>query len=332
MITVIGGSGFIGTRLCKNLADRQLPFEIIDLKLSGRFPGETKIVDIRNYDALSHAVTGRIIIHLAAVHRDDVRDKLDYYNTNVDGTHNICRVAEEKQINRIVFTSTVAVYGLNESETDEEGAINPLNDYGKSKYRGEDILRDWQSGDASKRILTIVRPTVVFGEGNRGNVYNLLNQIACGRFVMIGNGRNRKSMAYVGNVAAFLEAVAERGSGSQVFNYADKPDFDMNYLVASVQQTLFGKKGLGLRLPYGFGLVLGWVADIAATLMGKKLPVSSIRVRKFCSSSAFSTRAHELDFFEAPHSLEDGLKRTIEAEFINPEPLFPSNFHAGFKT
>ena len=320
MITVIGGSGFIGTRFCQNLANRQLPFEIIDLKLSGRFPEKTKIVDIRNYDALFHAITGRMIIHLAAVHADDVRDKRAYYDTNVDGTYNICRVAAEKRIHRIVFTSTVAVYGLNESDTDEEGEINPLNDYGKSKHMSEEILRDWQSGDASKRILTIVRPTVVFGEGNRGNVYNLLNQIARGKFVMIGNGHNRKSMAYVENVAAFLEAVAEHGSGSQVFNYADKPDFDMNYLVASVQQTLFGKKGLGLRLPYGFGLVLGWVADIGATLMGKSLPVSSVRVKKFCASSTFSSRAHELDFFEAPSSLEDGLKRTLEAEFINPEP------------
>jgi GlcNAc-P-P-Und epimerase len=320
MITVIGGSGFIGTRLCQNLADRQVPFEIIDLKPSGRFPEKTRIADIRDYAALHDAVSGDKIIHLAAVHRDDVRDKSEYYTTNVDGTRNICRVAEEKGIGQIVFTSTVAVYGFAEPDTGEDGAINPFNDYGKSKYEGEGVLRDWQSGGASGRALTIVRPTVVFGEGNRGNVFNLLNQIASGRFVMIGNGRNRKSMAYVGNIAAFLEAAADNGSGSQVFNYIDKPDFDMNRLVASVRQTLVGKKGVGLRLPYGFGLLLGWLADLVAKATGKNLPVSSIRVKKFCATTAFSTRAHELDGFEAPFTLEDGLKRTLRAEFINPDP------------
>lgn len=319
MITVIGGSGFIGTRLCQNLADRQVPFEIIDLKPSGRFPEKTKIADIRDYAALRDAISGEKIIHLAAVHRDDVRDKSEYYTTNVEGTRNICRAAEEKGVGKIVFTSTVAVYGFAEPDTGEDGAINPFNDYGKSKYEGEDVLRDWQSGGASGRALTIVRPTVVFGEGNRGNVFNLLNQIASGRFVMIGNGRNRKSMAYVGNIAAFLEAAADHGSGSQVFNYVDKPDFDMNRLVASVRGTLGGKKGVGLRLPYGFGLVLGWLADLVAKATGKNLPVSSIRVKKFCATTAFSTRAHELDGFEAPFTLEDGLKRTLQAEFINPD-------------
>lgn len=320
MITVIGGSGFIGTRLCQNLADRQVPFEIIDLKPSGRFPEKTKIADIRDYAALRDAVSGDKIVHLAAVHRDDVRDKSEYYTTNVEGTRNICRAAEEKGIDKIVFTSTVAVYGFAEPDTGEDGVINPFNDYGTSKYAGEGVLRDWQSGGASGRALTIVRPTVVFGEGNRGNVFNLLNQIASGRFLMIGNGRNRKSMAYVGNIAAFLEAAAEHGSGSQIFNYVDKPDFDMNRLVASVRQTLVGKKGVGPRLPYGFGVLLGWIADLVAKATGKNLPVSLIRVKKFCATTAFSTRAHELEGFVAPFTLEDGLKRTLQAEFITPDP------------
>jgi nucleoside-diphosphate-sugar epimerase len=320
MITVIGGSGFIGTRLCQNLADRQVPFEIIDLKPSGRFPEKTKIADIRDYATLRDAISGEKIIHLAAIHRDDVRDKSEYYTTNVEGTRNICRAAEEKRIDKIVFTSTVAVYGFAEPDTGEDGAINPFNEYGKSKNESEGVLRDWQSGGASGRALSIVRPTVVFGEGNRGNVFNLLNQIASGRFVMIGNGRNRKSMAYVGNVAAFLEAAADHGSGLQVFNYIDKPDFDMNRLVASVRQTLIGTKGVGPRLPYGVGLLLGWFADLVAKAKRKNLPVSSIRVKKFCATTTFSTRAQELEGFEAPFTLEDGLKRTLWAEFINPDP------------
>jgi len=320
VITVIGGSGFIGTRLCQNLADRQVPFEIIDLKESRRFPEKTKIADIRDYAALTAAVTGDAIINLAAVHRDDVRDRSLYYQTNVDGTRNVCRVADEKGIDRIVFTSTVAVYGFAAPDTGEDGAINPFNDYGKSKYEGEDVLRSWYEDRPEARSLTIVRPTVVFGEGNRGNVYNLLRQISSGKFLMIGNGRNRKSMAYVGNVAAFLETAVEQGEGYGLYNYVDKPDFDMNTLVSKVRETLKGSHGVGLRLPYWLGLLLGCVADGVARVTGKSLPVSSIRVRKFCATTAFASRAAELPGFELPFALETALDRTLDAEFLNPDP------------
>lgn len=73
---------------------------------------------------------------------------------------------------------------------------------------------------------------MVFGEQNRGNVYNLLRQIASGKFIMIGSGQNRKSMAYVENVAAFIEHALGFGPGVHIYNYIDKPDFDMNTLVA----------------------------------------------------------------------------------------------------
>ncbi|MFG6562291.1 NAD-dependent epimerase/dehydratase family protein [Sulfitobacter sp. 1A15299] len=320
MITVIGGSGFIGTRLCQNLAERQIAFEIIDLRKSGRFPDKTKVADIRDLDVLRDAVTGDAIINLAAVHRDDVRDKSEYYTTNVDGTRNVCQVASEKGIKSIIFTSTVAVYGFAAADTREDGDINPFNDYGKSKFEGEELLRDWYHKGAAYRDLIIVRPTVVFGEGNRGNVYNLLRQVASGRFLMVGDGQNRKSMAYVGNLAAFLEAAVENGAGYQLYNYIDKPDLDMNTLISQVRGQLSGKPRVGPRLPYWFGLLLGHLADGVARITGKNLPVSSIRVRKFCATTVFESRAEELDGFTRPFSLLEALRRTVNVEFVHPDP------------
>lgn len=320
MITVIGGSGFIGTRLCKNLADRQIAFEIIDLCKSDSFADNTKIADIRNLDALRNAITGDAVINLAAVHRDDIRDKSEYYTTNVDGTRNVCQVVNEKGIRRIVFTSTVAVYGFAEPDTGELGKIDPFNDYGKSKFEGENILRAWYREDAENRNLFIVRPTVVFGEGNRGNVYNLLKQIASGRFIMVGPGWNRKSMAYVGNLAAFLETAVEKRAGYHLYNYVDKPDIDMNTLVSEVRAQLSGKSGAGARIPYWLGLLLGYMADGVAWTTGQSLPVSSIRVKKFCATTTFASKATKLDGFKSPYSLDEALNRTINAEFINLNP------------
>ena len=97
-----------------------------------------------------------------------------YDEVNVEGARNICAIAREKGIKTIVFTSTVAVYGFAPIGTNECGEIAPFNDYGRTKYEAEQVFKAWQAENPEKRTLIIIRPTVVFGEQNRGNVYNLL--------------------------------------------------------------------------------------------------------------------------------------------------------------
>lgn len=317
-ITIIGGSGFVGTNLCRQLALKQQDFEIIDLKISNQFPDRCKVSDVRDIDTLRASITGDVVVNLAAVHRDDVRDKSEYRRTNVDGAENIAKVCDEKGINKIIFTSTVAVYGFAEPGTDEGGAINPFNEYGSTKFDAEERLRVWYL--RGNNSLIIVRPTVIFGEGNRGNVFNLFNQIASGKFLMLGKGDNKKSMAYIGNVVAFLEACILTDQKYGVYNYVDNPDLNMNELVSLVRSKLSGKKGVGLRMPYWFGIILGYTADIISFLIQKNLPISGIRVRKFASSTEFRSAKGDLDNFEIPFQLSCGITRTLESEFITPDP------------
>lgn len=316
-ITVIGGAGFVGTNLCRQLVLKQQAFEIIDLKLSNQFPDKSKIADVRNAESLRGTITGDIVVNLAAVHRDDIRDKSEYWRTNVVGAENIAAVCSEKGIKKIVFTSTVAVYGFAQPGTNEGGVIAPFNEYGRTKFEAEQKLRNWQNG--SDNSLLIVRPTVIFGEGNRGNVYNLLSQIASGRFVMVGGGQNRKSIAYIGNVVAFLETCIATDQQNGVYNYVDTPDLTMNELVSQVREKL-GKRGVGIRLPRWLGMVLGHAADAVARLSGQNLPVSSIRVKKFTASTEFGTAKTQLDSFAAPFDLEEGIDRTLNSEFLFPQP------------
>ena len=317
-ITVIGGAGFVGTNLCKQLSSKQQDFEIIDLRLSKKFPEKCKIGDVRDINTLRQTITGNVVVNLAAVHRDDVRDKSEYHRTNVDGAENVALVCEEKGIEKIIFTSTVAVYGFAEPGTDENGKINPFNEYGRTKFDAEEKLRAWQS--KGQNALLIVRPTVIFGEGNRGNVFNLLNQIALGKFLMIGKGENKKSMAYIENVVAFLEKCILTNQKYGVFNYVDTPDMTMDELGRQVRAKLKGKDGVGLRLPYWLGMLLGKMADIMSILTNKNLPVSSLRIKKFASSTEFKSAKSSLDNFEAPFSLSQGIERTLQSEFINPNP------------
>ena len=141
---------------------------------------------------------------LAAEHKDNVKPISKYYETNVQGTKNVLKIMDEVGCQKLIFTSSVAIYGLNKINPKEEFIPDPFNHYGKSKLEAEKIIHEWYMKNPDGKHVTIVRPTVIFGEKNRGNVYNLLNQICSGRFAVIGNGSNKKSMAYVGNVVNFL--------------------------------------------------------------------------------------------------------------------------------
>ena len=324
MIEFTGGSGFIGTRLAARLEKQGLSFQILDKVASSKFPEHSRFVDVRDVASLRNRVHGEVLINLAAEHRDDVQPVSLYRDVNVRGARNICKVAAEKGVRKIIFTSTVAVYGLASPGTDEQGAINPFHEYGATKWEAEGVFREWQAEEPAARTLVILRPTVVFGEQNRGNVYNLLRQIARGRFVMVGRGKNVKSMAYVENVAAFLEYSLTLGTGSYLYNYIDKPDFDMNALVGRVREQLGWERDGGFRLPYAVGLAAGYAFDVMAWVTRRSLPISSIRVRKFCATTQFATSVDRTAFV-APVSLEEGLRRTVRHEFLedhNEEKVF----------
>ena len=288
------------------------------MKPSRQFPEKSKIGDVRNIDSLRKTITGNIVINLAAVHRDDVQNKDDYKQTNVNGAKNVISVCNENKIDKIIFTSTVAVYGLVGFSASEEDKVNPFNEYGRTKFEAEEQLRSWQSREDNS--LIIIRPTVIFGEGNRGNVYNLLNQIALGKFLMVGAGENKKSMAYIGNIVAFLEACILSEQKYALYNYVDTPDLTMNHLVHLVRKRLKAKDGVGLRVPFWLGLLLGYLADGASKLTSKNLPVSSLRVKKFAASSQFQSAKASLEGFVPPFRLEEGLDRTLRSEFLSPDP------------
>ena len=313
-ILIIGGAGFVGTRLASRFSRGAEKYFLGDIDTSSPLDNIVEL-DVEAPTSLDQIAGAKSIINLAAVHRDDVRPLSRYDDVNVQGAKNVCEAASKHGINKIIFTSSVAIYGFAPADTDESGGPNYFNDYGRTKYLAEQVYKAWQAEDPEVRTLVIVRPTVIFGEGNRGNVYNLLRQIASRRFLMFGDGTNRKSMAYVENVVAFIEYSLSFEPGLHIYNYIDKPDFDMNTLISGARKTLFGKTNVGLRLPGFVGIVLGYVADLAAMIIRKPLPVSSIRVKKFMGTTQFASSVSDTGFVP-PVSLEEGLARTLRYEFM----------------
>ena len=361
-ITIIGGSGFVGTRLAKRILEAGHEVRIVDKRKSAAYQELWTRCDVRNapnetnefpesitdadtapgadetakkaqpMHSLMEALEGSdAVVNLAAEHRDDVTPKSLYDDVNVRGSRNVCAACSWLGIRRIVFTSSVAVYGFAPAGTDEGGEINYFNDYGRTKYLAEEKYREWLREDTANSAV-IIRPTVIFGEGNRGNVYNLLRQIAGGKFPMVGRGTNRKSMNYVENVAAFIQFCVEEeaslpcfekdfdGTSAgrlHLFNYCDEPAYDMNGLVLDVYRHLGKPKKRLVHFPYWFAYCGGKCFDLLAFVLRRKFAVSAIRVKKFCQDTYFVGSNIKKTDFVSPVSLEDGLRATIEYEFIH---------------
>lgn len=319
-VTFIGGSGFVGTRLIELLKEDSTNYskiKNIDLLQSHFHPEVTEIGDVREQACMDEKLQDTdCVILLAAQHRDDVHPTSLYYETNVGGMEKTLKAMEKNGVKRIVFYSSVAVYGLNKKNPNEEHPADPFNHYGKSKWQAEIVLQEWYKTHPDWNI-NIIRPTVIFGERNRGNVYNLLKQIASGKFLMVGNGNNKKSMAYVGNIVAFTKFLMEnKTTGYNVYNYIDKPDFNMNELVGHVSKVL-NKHIPTTHFPYWLGMLGGYGFDLLAKITGKKLTVSSVRVKKFCATTEFDATKVKETGFKAPYTLGEGLARTLEFEFIH---------------
>jgi len=314
-IDVIGGSGFIGNKLCEIFEKEEIDYQILDIAINPKYKTKTIHCDITNIKDLENNLSGDVVINLAAVHRDDVKPKSLYDEVNVEGSRNICKVAITKNIKKIIFTSSVAVYGFAPKNTNESGNTKPFNDYGRTKLEAEKIYQNWYETN-DDLALTIIRPTVVFGEMNRGNVFNLFNQIRRPNFPMIGRGDNIKSMAYVDNLADFISYSINLKQGLHIYNYIDKPDLKIRELIEISRKSMNLRSKPIITVPYFLAIICGYIFDFLSFLLRKNFSISSIRIKKFCSDSQFNSSVSKTGF-KPRYSLEDAIEKTVKYEFID---------------
>jgi nucleoside-diphosphate-sugar epimerase len=318
-IILIGGSGFIGTRLFSRLLkNKKNKLLILDKEKSSKYPNHSIVTDVRSKKALrTNVKKNAVLINLAAEHADNVNPVTLYKDVNEIGASNICQIAKEKNVNFIIFTSSVAIYGSSNIALNEASPALPFNEYGKTKLAAEKIFTGWQNENSKSRTLVIIRPTVVFGENNRGNIYKLFSQIAKRRFLIIGNGKNIKSIAYVENVAAFIElTLGLKKPGVYIFNYADKPDFTIKKFACTVQKILFKEKKFFFHIPYFIALIISTALDFFSLVTKIHFDVSRSRVKKFCINSIIDSNK-SLKIFKPSISINSALRKTLNHEFLN---------------
>ncbi|MCX7983457.1 MAG: NAD(P)-dependent oxidoreductase [Bacteroidetes bacterium] len=312
MILVTGNIGFIGSYLTEKLIDKKYEVKGLDIAKSD---SHNKILNQYYGSILDEAVVRDAmdgvdtVIHLAAEHKDFGVLEDDYMNVNVGGTKVLLKVASDYDVKKFIFFSSVAVYG-DASDTTESTVPNPSNTYGKSKLLAEQMIINWVQSN-NKRTAIIIRPTVVFGPKSKANIFRLIKQVCDGKFVMIGNGSNRKSIAYVRNLidaTLFLLERCERGL--HIFNYSDEPHYTTRELVNMIAR-LANKKEHKYYIPLPLAISCGIVFDIMGKLTGIDFSITAARMKKFTKPTChYANKIREFGFVPG-YSIEEGLREHI---------------------
>ena len=297
---IFGGSGFIGTHLIHMLNEiRQSGDRIFDLDLI--MPGEQGVVpgivekivgveyvrcDVRQKITVPFTPgVDDIIFHLAAVHRTPGHKDYEYFETNMKGAENVTAFAERYGIKKILFTSSIAPYGAAEELKSEETLPTPNTPYGISKLVAEKIHICWaaKSGD---RELTILRPGIVYGEGEHGNMTRLYNGIKGHYYFYAGRKDTIKACIYVKELVQFMKyrMIEHSFKGYDVINCT----FDPAYTIEAICEAMKVSTDLkGRKIPKVPGGLLIAAAIILAPIGGKK-GIHPARVRKLMISTNIS--------------------------------------------
>ncbi len=312
-IAVTGDSGFIGSYLTKALGQHGHRLTGIDLnpvkKYETKYPCITgDILDRSELDKLPKDID--CIIHLAAAHKDFGITKEGYYSVNVDGMRSLLKFAADRNIKKMIFYSTVAVYGNNQPST-ETTPPAPINDYGGSKLEAEKALHQWTSEDPSREAV-IIRPSVVFGPLNVANIFKLIKQVCDGKFLWVGDGKNIKSIAYVENLVLATLFLLERITpGCATYNYSDEPHMETKNLVSIIAKTS-GKRVSSFHIPLSAAMFGAKIFDIVGSLTGYDFPITSARIEKFNTSTEHrSAKIRELGFRPAI-TIEEGIRKNVD--------------------
>ena len=308
---VFGGAGFIGCHLLKRLAAEQVYDKLHSVDIAApRFsvPG----VDLVHFD-IRQPIPPKLcgegpfdIYNLAAVHTTPGHEDWEYFWTNVHGATNVCRFASEIGAERILFTSTMMVYGPTEAPKDEEAVLEPVNAYGRSKILAEGIHSLWQAERPQSRRLTVVRPGVIYGLEERGNFTRLSQALKGRRFFFPGRTDTIKACGYVEDLVSSMLYMQERNEAVTLYNFCH-PE---RYTIADICAAFASVGGY----PKPRFVIPFWLLGLAAfgfevlSALGLKSDINRARVRKLYESTNMVPRRLPEAGFAHAYDLKSGLE------------------------
>ncbi len=302
-VLLTGGSGFVGSNMVKSLKGTGM---------------NTKCIDLRD-DFWKEKLdkSANVIIHLAGKAHDlkKVANIEEYFEVNTALTEELfdCFLSSDCR-DFIFFSSIKAVIDHVEiREVNEEMTPNPETPYGQSKRMAEEYILS-KSLPPNKRVF-ILRPAMIHGPGNKGNLNLLYTLVSKGVPWPLGSFENRRSFCSIDNVCFVVKELIERENiPSGVYNLADDEALSTNDLIRLIGSTT-RKKARILEIPKGFIKGFAKLGDVLG------LPLTTERLEKLTESFVISNRKIKmaLGLEELPITAREGLRKTIESFKKNSE-------------
>ncbi|MGF7024186.1 NAD-dependent epimerase/dehydratase family protein [Sphingobacterium sp. HSC-15S19] len=295
-VIITGASGFVGQNLTKYLIENEHIVQSLSLRNDNW---------INQFDNKADA-----IIHLAGKAHDTANTSHDqeYFDVNYYLTVHLFEEFIKSDIKDFFYFSSVkAVADSVDTIVREDITGNPLTAYGRSKYQAEQYLLGNKLAEGKR--LFIIRPCMIHGPGNKGNLNLLFNVVKKGIPWPLASFHNERSFLSVDNLSFLIKAMLEtKDLDSGIYNFADDESLSTNDLVTLISETL-GKKPRLSAIPSAFIKALVKAGDFLP------LPLNSERLKKLTESYVVSNEKIKQALYlrQLPISAKEGLKHTIQS-------------------
>lgn len=301
-VLITGIHGFVGSNLTKALKNNH---ELFGLDITFREKDGVKWT--YNWNTLEQIPNIDAIIHLAGKAHDteNVAGSEEYFEINVGLTKTIFDFFLKSGARKFIFFSSVKAVAdsVEENVLTEEKLPNPLTPYGKSKLEAEKYILN-QTIPANKQVY-ILRPAMIHGPGNKGNLNLLYNLINKGLPYPLGAFKNQRSFTSIGNLTFIIEQLINREIQSDIFQIADNESLSTNEIV-EMMAGVTGRKPRIWNFPVQLIKVLAQTGDLL------KFSFNSERLRKLTENYIVSNRKLTQALqVELPISAREGLIHTL---------------------
>ncbi|MCG1036551.1 NAD-dependent epimerase/dehydratase family protein [Polaribacter sargassicola] len=297
---VTGITGFVGVNLSKYLKEKNK--KIIGVS---RKPSLEEI----DYHQLNKTVldNSKSFIHLAGKAHDlkKTSEDSEYYQVNTELTKKLFNQFLESDCEVFIYVSSVkAVADKVDGVLTEESTPNPITVYGKSKLAAENYILSKQI-PLNKRVY-ILRPCMVHGPNNKGNLNLLYTFVSKGVPYPFGKFKNKRSFVSVDNLCFIIDELIENNNiQSGIYNIADDESLSTNQLVSIIGKVV-NKQAKILKTPKSIITLIAKLGDVLP------LPINSERVQKLTENYVVSnTKIKAAMQKNLPLSAEKGLEKTI---------------------
>lgn len=313
---VTGAGGAIGSTLIRRLLEQGYDVRALVRETSpaaAMLAGvEVVRADINDCRLVREAVTGiDVVFHLAAklhVNNPAADLKDEYFRVNVEGTRCLASAARAGGVKRLVFFSTINVYGDSQPGEllDEETPLRPDSLYAETKIEGEQLV-------LAELPAVVLRVAAVYGPNMKGNYPRLVQALRRKRLPFIGDGSNRRTLVHTDDVCAAAVTAAERDEAvGQIFNVTDGRVHTMREIIAAIAAAL-KERPPRLHLPARpLRLIAGLMED-GLQMMGRESPIGRATIDKLMEDIAVSGDKIQRQLgFQPRYDLRAGWRQTIE--------------------